>query len=174
MLEIRKCTLSDLNDLYHLEITSFFGNSPESKKTIQDRLSCYLEGCIVAYYDEKFAGGILSELWSHSNNDYSKFKLDHDVKKQYSKDGNELYISTVAVLPEFQGKKIANAMLDYFIHNIYLSNKTIKYCSLIVSNNWPKAIYLYEKHGFKKKSLIANFFEENNEFHDGIIMYHIK
>lgn len=79
----------------------------------------------------------------------------------------EAHITTLAVHPNYRGKKIAQALLIHQFENFY--KRKIKYVTLEVRKSNESAIKLYEKFGFKSLGVRKNYYQNNNE--DALIMW---
>lgn len=80
---------------------------------------------------------------------------------------DEAHITTIAVKPEFQRKKIGEALLNKILANCYKNE--IKYITLEVRASNMPAISLYEKYGFKSLGTRKGYYQNNNE--DALIMW---
>lgn len=80
---------------------------------------------------------------------------------------NEAHITTLAVKPDYQRKKIGEALLNKILEDCY-ENK-IKYITLEVRLSNIPAIKLYEKYGFKSLGARKGYYQNNNE--DALIMW---
>lgn len=78
--------------------------------------------------------------------DILKQKYNRKISPQDETQNGEIYIDTIAVLQEFQGKGIGSKILDYLIEEIAVKqNKTL---GLLVDYSNPSAEKLYTKKGF--------------------------
>ena len=74
-------------------------------------------------------------------NEYNK-----TINPQDETQAGEIYIDTIAVSPDFQGKGIGSKILDFLIEEIAIKqNQTL---GLLVDFDNPSAKKLYEKKGF--------------------------
>lgn len=80
---------------------------------------------------------------------------------------DEAHITTIAVAPDFQRKKIGEALLNKIIQDCY--NNEIKYITLEVRVSNTPAIQLYEKYNFKSLGTRKGYYQNNNE--DALIMW---
>lgn len=80
---------------------------------------------------------------------------------------DEAHITTLAVNPDFQRKKIGEALLIHAIKDFYKNE--IKYVTLEVRVSNMPAIKLYEKYGFKSLGTRKGYYQNNNE--DALIMW---
>ena len=109
-------------------------------------------------------------------------ELSNDLAHYYSAfdiDGNlvgyagswqildEAHITTIAVNPDLQRKKIGEALLNKLLQVCYKNE--IKYITLEVRVSNTAAISLYEKYGFKSLGVRKGYYQNNNE--DALIMW---
>ena len=79
----------------------------------------------------------------------------------------EAHVTTIAVLPEFRRKHIAECLLKAIIDECY--KNMIKFITLEVRVGNIPAIGLYEKYGFKSLGVRKGYYQDNNE--DALIMW---
>ncbi len=79
----------------------------------------------------------------------------------------EAHITTLAIHPDYRGKKIAQALLIHMFENLY--KEKIKFVTLEVRISNTAAIKLYEKFGFKSLGVRKKYYQNNNE--DALIMW---
>ena len=79
---------------------------------------------------------------------------------------DEGYITNVAVLPEYRGLGIGNALMKKLDDLAKLEN--LSFISLEVRTSNQKAISLYEKFGYKTEGVRKNFYDDPKE--DALIM----
>ena len=79
----------------------------------------------------------------------------------------EAHITTVAVLPEYRGKSLGEALLVTLLQQCY--RDMIKYITLEVRVSNTPAISLYKKYGFKSLGVRKGYYQDNNE--DALIMW---
>ena len=77
---------------------------------------------------------------------------------------DEAELFDIAVIEEFQGKKLSVNLLKHFINECMKRN--VRTIFLEVNNNNTKAINLYNKFKFKEYSIRKNYYGEN----DAILM----
>lgn len=80
---------------------------------------------------------------------------------------DEAHITTIAVKPELQRKKIGEALLNRILQDCYKNE--VKYITLEVRVSNKPAINLYEKYGFKSLGTRKGYYQNNNE--DALIMW---
>ena len=79
----------------------------------------------------------------------------------------EAHITTLAVHPDYRGKKIAQALLVHVFESFY--REKVKFVTLEVRVSNTPAIKLYEKFGFKSLGVRKKYYQNNNE--DALIMW---
>ena len=164
---IRKAGIEDVKSIMKIEYASFHSGIVESEKTFEDRMKTFGDGFLVAEIEtngEKIiVGYISSELWKYSKEiPYENFTLNHSVCETHKKDGNELYISSVAIDPAVRGKNIGRQLFEELLKTVSEKYK-LKSSILIVNRDWRSAFEMYRKNGFEIIAEIPNFFPENEE-----------
>ncbi|WP_110926855.1 ribosomal protein S18-alanine N-acetyltransferase [Bacillus massiliglaciei] len=107
-----------------------------------------------------------------TNNQYAVYLVLEDEGKIAGYCGawivlDETHITNIAILPEYRGKKLGEALLRKMIE-VSLSMGSIKMTLEVrVSNH--VAISLYEKLGFQKGGIRKNYYTDNRE--DAYVMW---
>ena len=166
---IRKADIEDIKNIMKIEHLAFHSEIIESEKTFEDRTKAFEDGFLVAETDansdkeKEIVGYISSELWEYSTEiPYENFALNHSVFKTHKKDGNELYISSVAVDPAVRGKNIGKRLLEELLKTI--SEKyELKSSILIVNSEWKNAFEMYRKKGFEEVAQMPDFFPKSDD-----------
>lgn len=161
-VKIRKAVVDDIDGIMRIESLSFHPEVIESKKVFEDRISVFSDGFLVAVADggndDKIAGYISSELWTFSEAiSYSNFDLNHSVYGTHRGDGEELYISSVAVDPAFRGGQIGKKLFISLLEAVQKKYE-LKSAILLVNSDWENAYKMYQKEGFETIAKIPNFF----------------
>ena len=87
--------------------------------------------------------------------------LGHSAEKTHDPNGSVLYFSSFALLPAFQGKKLAEPFLTGCLDSICGAFPQIKQIILLVNEEW----------GFKELRTIKDFFPSlKKSASDGIVM----
>lgn len=182
-VNIRKANADDIDDIMEIEHLSFHPEVIESKKVFEDRIAAFPDGFLIAEIENEsegssmIAGYISSELWKYSEEiPYSNFNLNHSVYETHSDDGEELYISSVAVNPAARGGKIGKRLFTVLLERVSKEYE-LKSAILLVNSDWQNAYKMYREEGFVTVDKIPNFFPilENSDSGDdpsgvGIIM----
>ena len=178
---IRKANADDIDDIMEIEHLSFHPEVIESEKVFEDRIAVFPDGFLIAEIENEngktIAGYISSELWKYSEEiPYSNFGLNHSVYETHSDDGEELYISSIAVNPTVRGGKVGKRLFTDLLENVSKEYK-LKSAILLVNSDWQNAYNMYRKEGFVTVDKIFDFFPvlENSDSGDnpsgtGIIM----
>ena len=80
---------------------------------------------------------------------------------------NEAHITTLAIHPDYQNKKLAHKLLLKILDECY--REKIKFLTLEVRVSNDKAMHLYEKFGFHSLGIRKKYYQDNNE--DAYIMW---
>ena len=145
-LTIEKMTSVHIEELARLESECF--SSPWSEDGLKSELDNNFARFYVAFLNGKIAGYIGS----------------HNVL-------GEVYITNVAVFPEFRRKGVGKALVEFLVNEMKAENA--EFVTLEVRKSNQNAISLYEKCGFQKVGERRNFYEKPIE--DAILMtYYIK
>jgi len=166
-ISVRKAEIADIDGIMNVEQSSFHSSIIESQKTFEDRISLFSDGFLVAVIENQIAGYISSELWKFSEEaPISNFSLNHSIFETHCDDGEELYISSIAVDPKFRGGKIGKRLFEELLKTIPKKYK-LKSMILIVNSNWEFAYNMYQKEGFIEICRIPDFFSSSET---GIVM----
>lgn len=162
-VSIRKAEAKDIGAIMKIEHLSFHPEVIESQKVFEDRIEAFADGFLIAEIENddgniEIAGYISSELWKYSEDiPFSNFTLNHSVYNTHCDDGEELYISSVAVNPAVRGGKIGKRLFTELLENV--SKKyDLKSAILLVNSDWQNAYQMYQKEGFTTVSKISEFF----------------
>lgn len=142
--KIREMTHDDIDEILQIEELCY-GAHHWSKESFQTELSNKISTYRCALDNENKCVGYMG-IW---------------------KIMDEAHITNLSVHPNFQNKKIAHRLLLATIDECY--REKIKYITLEVRVSNEKAIYLYEKFGFKSLGVRKKYYQDNNE--DAFIMW---
>lgn len=140
-LVIIKMTAAHIEGIARLEKECF--SSPWSEDSLKSELDNNFARFYVAFLGEKIAGYIGS----------------HNVL-------GEVYITNVAVFPEFRRKGVGKALVEFLFNE--MKSENAEFVTLEVRESNMNAISLYEKCGFEKVGKRKDFYENPRE--DGILM----
>ena len=145
-LIIEKMTSAHIEEIAKLEKECF--STPWSEDGLKSELDNNFARFFVAFCEGKIAGYIGS----------------HNIL-------GEVYITNVAVFPEFRRKGVGKALVEFLVNEMKAENA--EFVTLEVRKSNQNAISLYEKCGFQKVGERRNFYEKPIE--DAILMtYYIK
>ncbi len=140
-LVIEKMTVAHIEEIARLEKDCF--SSPWSEDGLKSELDNNFARFYVAFLDGKVAGYIGS----------------HNVI-------GEVYITNVAVFPEFRRNGVGKALIEFLIGE--MKSENADFVTLEVRESNLSAISLYEKCGFQKVGKRKDFYEKPRE--DGVLM----
>lgn len=171
----------DIDSIMKIERAAFIPSIQEKQKTFEERLSVFPQGFFVLADNSdktvlengkaEIVGYFTSEIWTSFPESDEIFTLGHSAKKTHDINGSVLYFSSFALLPAFQGKKLAEPFLTGCLKSVCGAFPNIKKIVLLVDEEWLGARHLYSKLGFKAVRVIKDFFPSlKQKSSDGIIM----
>lgn len=170
----RQATMEDLDRVLVIEDKSFYQGIKESPQVFAERITIFPQGFFLLEIDDcnEPVGYICSELWPGKNNlPYQNLVLGHSIKGVHHCQGQELYISSMGVLPEYRGKGFGLLLLNELIKQISTGFPQVSNVLLIVSEKWLAARKTYKKLGFAEVTVLPSFFEPVGlQSEQGIVM----
>ena len=141
LIEIKEMTISNLNDVYNLEIETY--EYPWSKNII---LGCVINkyDCFIATINKQIVGYLITKISSPESH-----ILNLTIDKNYRNNG------------------IASQFLEMVILKCRLLKSNIIFLETRLSNS--PAISLYIKFGFKKIGVRENYYKSKNDREDAVI-----
>lgn len=172
-LQIRKAIPEDIDSIVKLEHDGFEEGLRETKDIFIERLNVFNDGFLVLVDENKnILGYISSEIWNYKQQvDEKDFTLNHSIRNKHKANGDEIYISSMVLAKQMQGKGWGHILFDYLVDNIKEFYPNLKSSILIVGNTWKEAQKIYFNNGFKKIGILEDFFQTSSgESSDAIIM----
>ncbi len=172
-MHFRQATTGDLDKILTIENQSFKNGIKEPPQVFLERIEVFSEGFLLLETDESDPiGYICSELWSSEKDlQVENLSLGHSIKKVHSCQGQELYVSSMGVLPEYRGRGYGGLLLHQLIAKTKRNYSQVNSVLLIVSEKWPAAKKTYLKLGFEQIDLIPAFFQPVDfKSEQGIVM----
>lgn len=173
-IEIRSARIGDIDDILGIECSSFVDSICETRDVFLERIKTFEEGFIVAQYKGKVVGYLCTEIWNYNENiNKDSFILGHSIKDSHKANGDELYISSFAILPNVRKYGIGKMLFNYVTDNVNKLVKDPKSILLLVAENWSSARRIYINKGFEEVIILKDFFDYENikPFKaDGIVM----
>lgn len=170
----RNAAPQDIIHIMKIEQSAFPSLICEKKSVFAERIKIFPEGFRIIEIEGSAAGYICSELWTMPEKiTHNLFTLGHSIKKQHNPKGKELYISSMGIISEHQGKGLGKALFEEFLSYITKEFKCIDSMILIVSEKWINARRIYSSNNFKEICVLENFFAYGcNEpyYENGIVM----
>jgi ribosomal-protein-alanine N-acetyltransferase len=159
-IKFRIAEKNDIEAIMEIEQSSFSRIICEDKDVFLQRIETFKIGFIVMEYYNRVIGYICSEVWAYSEKiDKDKFTIGHLINDSHNPNGNEIYISSMGILPEVRGYGLGKAMFEFFIKYIIELMENPKSILLIVSENWTNARNIYINHGFIEICILNEFFD---------------
>ncbi|WP_432402254.1 GNAT family N-acetyltransferase [Wukongibacter sp. M2B1] len=173
-IEFRLANENDIEDIMRIETSSFGSEICEKSGVFLERINVFPKGFFIMEYGNEVIGYLSSEIWEYKDDIAEKdFILGHSIKESHRDKGNELYISSMGVIPKYRGNKLGKLMFEEFSKYILALNKSLRTIILIVSEKWTRARKIYKNNGFKEILEIERFFGYNKQYgynEDGIVM----
>lgn len=171
-ISIRKASLDDINDIMRVEYMCFDEDTIEDAHVYKQRIESFSDGFYVMECQNQIIGTISSEIWEYTESiDVHQFTLGHDIKERHTTQGNELYISSIAIIPPYRGHGLGDALFRKLVFDVIHLYPHITHLILLVSRNWTSAKKIYDRFGFEEIHVFKNFFGGHHVAHsDGIVM----
>ncbi|GHT71459.1 hypothetical protein FACS1894110_24570 [Spirochaetia bacterium] len=172
MTTLREAVPKDIDHIMDLERLCFNEYTRESAETYRERIGCFPQGFMILKADGEFAGAASSEIRpcrvEISAND---FALGHSIKGALALDGEELYISSIAVLPQFRHRGYGDFLLRGLIGHVKKNFPQVTKGILLINEDWKGARQIYLRNGFSDRKILKGFFTESGGAQrDGVIM----
>lgn len=169
--KLRRARNQDISDIMKIEKSCFEKDICESKETFLERINTFPEGFYVMTLNNRVIGYLSTEIWTYFENiNNNNFTLGHSIEDLHNINDSELYISSMGLLPAFQGKGLGKLLFENTINYITNNYRNISSIILVVSENWTSAIQIYNNNGFQKLGIINNFFIYSDKKENAIIM----
>ncbi|MDE7228059.1 MAG: hypothetical protein K2N31_07040 [Treponemataceae bacterium] len=172
----------DLPSIMQIERGAFIPPLQEKPKVFDDRLRAFPQGFFVLSDSSVQtvgkaghavnAGYFCSELWRGVPADDKPFKINHRASKSHCRDGSVLYVSSFALRPEYQGKRLARPFFLSSLAALCGAFAQIKTVLLLASEEWQSALRVYAAAGFAELRRAEAFFPSLHKKAgcDGIVM----
>jgi ribosomal-protein-alanine N-acetyltransferase len=170
---IRRATAADLPAVMRIETVSYNIFTREAVEVYQERLAVFPEGFLVAEEGE-VVGALSSEIWRGTDADSfhaEQFSLGHSAAGRLDREGEALYLSSIALSPAARGrgigKRLFRALPEYLRGEFPRLRETV----LLVNETWSAARRLYQSEGFTEAARFPGFFKgDDGTPQDGIVM----
>jgi ribosomal-protein-alanine N-acetyltransferase len=177
MVRFREAVLSDINNIMALERACFNRDTQESEHTYLERIETFPQGFIVMETANRmagteFLGAVSSELWEYKPSiARDSFTLRHSIKKQLKLTGDELYISSIGIFPEYRKCGYGKLLFRELLHRVKVSFPLVVKGILLINEEWKHARALYANNGFHDAAVFDDFFISDNGIKTkGIVM----
>lgn len=172
----------DLPSIMQIERAAFIPQIQEKQKIFDERLQLFPQGFFVLSDSSVEtltkaghavnAGYFCSELWLSVPSDDKAFALGHKPHKTHYKNGTVLYVSSFALLPDYQGKGFARQFFASSLAALCGALSQIKTVVLLANEEWKSALHIYKALGFNEVRRLTDFFPSlhKREKNDGIVM----
>ena len=164
--------MDDIEAIMNIEHQCFSHDTIEDAEVYRRRIRTFPDGFLVLEKDGKTIGAISSELWNKAETiSADMFCLGHDIAGKHTLDGNELYVSSLGVLPSQRGNGYGELLFLTLIERVSIVYPNVVSVILLFADDWHVARKIYEKNGFKTMKILPAFFGGRvDPAHDGIVM----
>ena len=159
--KIRQARERDLADIMRVENACFLPGVRERESVFRDRLAAFPEGNLVLVPDAEttaIAGYFSSEIWTRTPApEKESYALGHSALSRHDPAGAVLYVSSIAVHPDFRGGAGRTLFAESF-KKILAAYPDIRRSVFIVNEAWAAARHIYETAGFRYTGRLDGFF----------------
>jgi ribosomal-protein-alanine N-acetyltransferase len=182
MIRFREAVLADIDNIMALERACFNRDTQESENTYLERIGAFPQGFIVMETADRsnfssrsgteFLGAVSSELWKYKPSlSGDSFALGHSIRKQLELAGDELYISSIGIFPEYRKCGYGKLLFRELIKRVQVSFPLVVKGILLINEEWKDAGKIYANNGFYDAAVFEDFFtSDNGEKTNGIVM----
>jgi ribosomal-protein-alanine N-acetyltransferase len=172
MTNLREAVPGDIDHIMDLERLCFNEYTRESIETYLERIDCFPQGFMILEAEGAFAGATSSEIWPYrAKISAHDFALGHSISGALTLGGEELYISSIAVLPRFRGRGYGDLLFRGLIGHVREKFPRVTKGILLINEDWKGARQIYLRNGFSDREILKDFFTESGGVHrDGIVM----
>ncbi len=169
---IRQATINDIQKVMEIEHLCFDEDTWEDETVYLQRINTFPEGFLLLEKENEIIGAISSEIWIRSEKiNPSLFTLGHDISQKHHYDGNELYVSSIAVVPKQRRLGYGELLFQTLLLAIDHKYPHVSSIILLVAENWTAAQAIYRKNGFQEVTIFPRFFGGIKcPTYDGIVM----
>jgi ribosomal-protein-alanine N-acetyltransferase len=159
MLSFREAQLSDIDNIMYLESNCFNIHTREDKNVYEDRIKYFSHGFIILEINNKFGGAVSSEVWNYKEKiSLEDFNLGHSINKQLDLNGNELYISSIGILPQYRNKGYGKKLFFELVNHVKTLFPKVTKGILLLNETWVFARKIYQEYGFEYVCDFNDFF----------------
>jgi ribosomal-protein-alanine N-acetyltransferase len=172
MTNLREAAPGDIDHIMDLERLCFNEYTRESAETYRERIGYFPQGFMILEAEGEFTGAVSSEIWPYrAEIAADDFALGHSVRGALALTGEELYISSIAVLPQCRGRGYGDILFRGLIGHVKEKFPQVTKGILLINEDWKGARQIYLRNGFSDRKILKGFFTEGGGVHrDGIVM----
>lgn len=164
--EITPARMSDIKEIMAVELSGFAAGIVEREEVFLERIDVFPDGFLLVknLARGKIIGYICSEIW-HRRDPVQKnmFTLNHGIRGLHDSNGDEIYISSMSILPAYRSKGIGSLLFNSCIDRLVEAHPNLRSTILIVNETWTHARKIYLRAGFEELFSIDGFFTPINE-----------
>ena len=158
-LDLVTAEISDLDSIMALEAVGFASGIREEHEVFLRRVEVFPSGFILLKINDETAGYLSSEIWPFREPFESRwFELGHDISTRHEADGNELYVSSMTILPQLRGTGLGKLLFVEALTRLKKDFPTLTSCILVVNETWRNARKIYDGAEFHQIGSLPQFF----------------
>jgi len=172
MIIIREAKISDIDNLMRLEENCFNKYTQESKDVYEERIKYFSQGFLIMEEYGVLYGAVSSEIWNFKENILLKdFSLGHSINDKLDLNGNELYVSSIGIFPEYRSSGLGKKLFNELIVHIKTLYPKVTKSILLINETWANAMKIYCGYGFRYVFEFPDFFTgDDGNKQKGIVM----
>ncbi|MEI8093132.1 MAG: GNAT family N-acetyltransferase [Spirochaetales bacterium] len=159
-LEVVSATPADLKSIMKLEHEGFVAGIRENAEVFLRRVEVFPNGFLLLKRDDAVVGYLSSEIWPYRDPfEPDWFLLGHDISTRHKADGDELYVSSMTILPEFRGQGMGSDLFRTALRQLEERYNGLHSCILLVNERWDHARRIYDSLEFRRIGTLKQFFQ---------------
>ena len=165
----------DIDAIMKIERQAFVPSVQEKKGVFEKRIKIFPQGFLILSDSSEevvkkngnalVCGYLCSEIWNEfpdvslDEKAFSRaFALGHNIKHTHTQTGSCLYVSSFAILRDYQNKGLGAKFFRAALASLTGAFPSIKTIALLVSSEWTNAQKIYDSLGFEKVRTLQGFF----------------
>lgn len=162
ILDTREACDADIDDIMALEESGFGLGIRETREVFSNRIRAFPAGFLMLVDPSRGGisiGYICSELWEfRATVGPQSFEVNHDISTSHRREGTELYISSMTVLPALRGQGAGSFLFERCINHVRERHPIVGSVILMVNETWEHARRIYVHNGFSQIARFEGFF----------------
>lgn len=158
--KLRQAGADDIDDIMRLEAEGFAAGIHERREVFLARIATFPTGFLLLHHhDGSAAGYFCSERWQAQDKIApEQLTMNHDIASTHREDGDELYISSMTLAPQWRGCGLGEAFFLRCLTQLR-QMEGLSSAVLLVNEQWTAARQIYQRHGFVESTRLPGFFQ---------------